>query len=98
MDVWNVVIRKTTGGVGDSFGGCVMQKKNFVMRKVLLFFYLLGRCWLIILFSRNISVLLNCVFSKFPHTQNIIQIRVSDASHLQHAYEIKDFGSTMFQC
>ena len=36
-------------------------------------------------------------FSKFPHTQNIIQIRVSDASHLQHAYEIKDFGSTMFQ-
>ena len=33
-------------------------------------------------------------FSKFPHTQNIIQIRVSDASHLQHAYEIKDFGST----
>ena len=37
-------------------------------------------------------------FSKFPHTQNIIQIRVSDASHLQHAYEIKDFGSTMFRC
>ena len=23
--------------------------------------------------------------------------RVSDASHLQHAYEIKDFGSTMFR-
>ena len=31
------------------------------------------------------------------HTKNFMQIRVSDASYFQHAYEIKDFGSTMFQ-
>ena len=53
------------------------------------------------------------IFSKFPHKYfgndyiehsrhdtllAILLIRVSGASHLQHAYEIKDFGSTRFRC
>ena len=32
------------------------------------------------------------------HKLTILYLRVSDTSCLQHAYEIKDFGSTMFRC
>ena len=71
------------------------RKKNFVMRKVLLFFCLLCGCLLIILFPGT------SLFYWIVFFQNFLihkTFRVSDALHLQHAYKIKDFGSTMFRC